>query len=75
MGITEVLDVLLKLAVVLAGAGAVYGGIRADLKSAHLKADEALSRANGAHHRIDGVLRGGFVEKRRFTDYDGRGIG
>ena len=75
MGNSEFLDLILKLAVFLAGAGAVYGGIRADLKAAHQKAEEALSRANNAHNRIDGVLRGGFVERRRVTDYDGRGIG
>ena len=45
MGNSEFLDLILKLAVFLAGAGAVYGGIRADLKAAHQKAEEALSRA------------------------------
>ena len=74
MSNSELVDLLLKLAVFLAGAGAVYGGIRADLKAAHHKAGEALIRANKAHDRIDGVLRGGFAERRRITDYDGRGV-
>jgi hypothetical protein len=40
----------------LLAAGAVYGGIRADLRSAHEKADRALASADKAHKRIDAHL-------------------
>lgn len=46
-------DVALKLAMMLLGAGAVYGGIRADLKTTRERAIEALNVANRAHRRID----------------------
>lgn len=55
----EVADLALKVAMMLLSAGAVYGGIRADLKSAHRKAEEAMNQANRANERIDDFFRGG----------------
>lgn len=40
-------------------AGALYGGIRADLKHAITCAAEAKQAAGRAHERIDGLLRKG----------------
>lgn len=36
-------------------AGAVYGAVRADLKHAHEKADNARDAAKSAHQRIDDI--------------------
>lgn len=36
----------------LLAAGAIYGGIKADLKSTREKAEAATNRANSAHERI-----------------------
>lgn len=44
-------DVLVQIVVSLVAAGAVYGGIRADLKHAIRAADEA-------HRRIDSLMMG-----------------
>lgn len=37
-------------------AGAVYGGIRADIKAIHRAVAEAQTTANAAHSRIDALL-------------------
>lgn len=37
-------------------AGAIYGAIRADLRRAQDKADDAHEAANQAHDRIDNLL-------------------
>jgi hypothetical protein len=51
---------LAQLALVVAGqlvtAGAVYGGIRADIRNAIERAASAEARANSAHLRIDQLL-------------------
>ena len=52
----DVVDMAAKIAMLLLSAGAVYGGIRADLKGAHRKAEEAMMRADQAHKRIDEQL-------------------
>ncbi len=49
----ELANTAMQVAVMLLGAGAIYGGIRADLKDARRRADEALCRAEQAHRRID----------------------
>ena len=54
----EAVDLVMKLAVMLFGAGAVYGGSRADLKSIREKAEGAERSASRAHGRIDGILQG-----------------
>lgn len=50
---------LLQLVTILIAAGAVYGGIRGDLRAMH----EAISRieraAEKAHERIDSMAGGG----------------
>jgi hypothetical protein len=38
---------------IIAGAGAIYGGIRADLKAMHEKLAENAAAAARAHERID----------------------
>ena len=48
---------IIQILAMILGAGAVYGGIRADLRSAHAKADVALCRADRAHERLDECLR------------------
>jgi hypothetical protein len=57
-------SLLLQLVTILIAAGAVYGGIRSDLKSMH----EAIARieraAEKAHERIDSINGHG----RRHTD-------
>lgn len=42
----------------LVGAGALYGGIRADLKAMHEKVAMAASSATRAHERIDNLIGG-----------------
>ena len=37
-------------------AGAVYGGIRSDIRHSHAKAEAAQKSADQAHQRIDDVL-------------------
>ena len=46
-------DMLLQLVVLVLGAGAVYGGIRSDLKATRERADEAKRSADRAHDRIN----------------------
>ncbi len=53
------MDAVLQLAVMLLSAGAVYGGIRSDLKAARDKADEAVSVARRAHERLDDHIQFG----------------
>jgi len=43
----------------LVGAGALYGGIRADLKAMNEKVAIAVSSATRAHERIDNLIGGG----------------
>lgn len=50
---------MLQLAVMLLSAGAVYGGIRSDLKSTREKAEEAASAARRAHERLDDHIQFG----------------
>lgn len=40
----------------VAVAVGVYAAIRADLAALHVKADQALSSAQGAHGRVDELL-------------------
>lgn len=47
---------LLQIGAYVAFAGAVYGGIRADLRNAVECAREAKASAGRAHERIDGIL-------------------
>ena len=49
----ETAEVAMKIVVLLLSAGAVYGGIRADLRNAHRRAEEAMREANRANERID----------------------
>jgi hypothetical protein len=55
----EVLSLLREVIVALVAAGAVYGGIRADLRHAIRTAEGAVTAAGEAHRRIDNVLLGG----------------
>lgn len=55
----ELLGLLHEVAVALLAAGAVYGGIRADLRHAIRTAEGAKEDATGAHRRIDSMLMGG----------------
>lgn len=47
---------LLQGAGYIALAGAVYGGIRSDIKYMHEQVAEAKAAAARAHERIDGLL-------------------
>jgi hypothetical protein len=44
---------LVQIILGLIGAGAIYGGIRADLKTMHQRIAEAASSAARAHDRMD----------------------
>lgn len=45
-----------QIAMALIGAGAVYGGIRADIKAIHERVAAAQETAKEAHRRIDSIL-------------------
>lgn len=47
---------ILQGVTIVATAGAVYGGIRADVRAAHDKANDAHESACEAHQRIDNIL-------------------
>jgi hypothetical protein len=47
------LDVWAQIAVAIIGAGAVYGGIRADIKNIHERISDTSKSAGRAHDRID----------------------
>jgi len=49
---------LLQLVTVLIAAGAVYGGIRGDLKSIHEHLRRVERAAEKAHDRLDGLSAG-----------------
>ena len=49
----------LRVAMMLLGAGAVYGGIRADLQNTRQKADDAMRSATRAHERLDDHIQFG----------------
>ena len=49
-------DMLYQLAVALATAGAIYGGIRADLRAMHERIKNAEESARAAHVRLDNHL-------------------
>lgn len=46
-------SLLLQLATILIAAGAVYGGIRSDLRTMHERIAHAEKVASKAHDRID----------------------
>lgn len=46
-------EFIYQVAVSLLAAGAVYGGIRSDLKSQHEEIARAQKMADWAHHRIN----------------------
>ena len=50
---------MLQILGMLAGAGGVYGAIRADLAELRVKADRAAESASEAHARIDRHLEKG----------------
>lgn len=49
----EVAEIVAHVGTALVGAGAVYGGIRADIRSMHERIREAKDAAAAAHRRID----------------------
>lgn len=53
-------DWLITLASQLAFAGALYGGIRADIRNLHGGLAEAKEAAKEAHQRIDNMLTKGY---------------
>lgn len=46
-------DLLWQIGVTLVTGGAIYGGIRADLKAMHERITTAQGTANEAHKRLD----------------------
>lgn len=49
-------ELALALVAQVFAAGAIYGGIRADLRAMHARVTLAQERAEGAHDRIDNIL-------------------
>ena len=49
-------EFVIQLVIMLAGAGAVYGGIRADLRHLHDLYDRNSRATAKAHARIDAIL-------------------
>lgn len=60
----EAVDTVMKLALMLLSAGAVYGGIRSDLISTRKEAEAAMRAATRANERLDEHLQFG----RRYGD-------
>ena len=59
-GIQKIMpDWAITLAGQLIMAGAIYGGIRADVKNLHEGVKEAKESSKGAHQRIDTILNKG----------------
>lgn len=52
-------SLLLQVVTVLIAAGAVYGGIRSDLKAIHERIAQIERAAEKAHDRIDGMAGAG----------------
>lgn len=52
-------DLIAQGVYALIAAGAVYGGIRADIKAMHERIQNAQESANEAHRRLDS-----FIERR-----------
>ena len=52
-------ELALALVAQVFAAGAIYGGIRADLRAMHTRVTFAQERAEGAHQRIDTLLLNG----------------
>lgn len=50
------LEIALAVAAQLFVAGAIYGGIRADLRALHTRVQFTHERAEHAHERIDSML-------------------
>ena len=48
----------IQLAGILVTGGAIYGGIRADLKAMHQRVEEAMRASARAHDRIDVIYEG-----------------
>lgn len=46
-------EFLLQLAVVLGSCAAMYGAMRADLKSMHAKIEDIKAASDAAHRRLD----------------------
>ena len=46
-------ELILPVVTALASAGAIYGGIRNDLKSIHVKIQAVKDDADEAHRRLD----------------------
>lgn len=52
-------ELILQIGGMLLTAGAIYGGIRAEIRGAHAKAEEAKKSADEAHLRLDRHLEKG----------------
>lgn len=59
---------IIQIALYVLTAGAVYGGIRADLKHLHEKADAARESARRAHRRLDQLILGNLAGRRATDD-------
>jgi len=55
---------ILQLVSMIGVCGAIYGGIRADLKAMHKRVEEALRSAARAHDRIDFI-----ADRRKNNDH------
>lgn len=46
-------EMVIQITAMLIGAGAVYGGIRADIRNFHRQIEEIRESAEAAHARLD----------------------
>ena len=49
-------EIVVQLVVMVLGAAATYGAIRADIKNIHRQIEDVKDTADQAHHRIDEIL-------------------
>lgn len=61
-------EIVVQIVSYVAVAGAIYGGIRADLKAMHQRLDRVSASADKAHSRLDTLL----LEHNRMHGPDSR---
>ena len=64
----EFSDLTLQIGSMVAGAGAIYGAIKTDLRAMHERIGRIERASDQAHDRIDKILEQGAVPHRRSGD-------